>query len=95
MITKPDSCATCRHVAVDPYRLLSGRMVCQTCPRASEERGTRLRHVDNLLRLGSLDARRAHLDKIAAEEGQAVAADARVALALAWDPAKERRKGRQ
>lgn len=90
MAPEKPRCTSCPHTAARPVRLLSGALVCQACPRAAEERSARMRHLDRLQRMATLDERRDYLNRIEAQEGADVAADARVALALAWDEARKK-----
>lgn len=90
MLDQKPRCTSCPHTAARPVRLLSGVLVCQACPRAAEERSARMRNLDRLQRMATLDERRDYLNRIEAQEGADVAADARVALALAWDEARKK-----
>lgn len=60
-------------------------MVCQTCPRASEERAMLDRHVSNMNRLPNLQARRDYAEKLEASAGPNVASAVKVAFTLAWN----------
>lgn len=66
-------CAGCNLIETLTYRLMSGRVVCDTCPRANEERGAIERHVDNLDRANGRDGRNAYMDRVRAAEGKEIA----------------------
>jgi hypothetical protein len=80
-----NDCGGCNHISTHPHTLIGGRVVCQTCPRAGEERAMLERHVSNMNRLPNLQARRDYAEKLEASAGPSVASAVKVAFTLAWN----------
>ena len=68
-----------------PKTLLNGTVVCETCPRATEERGTIARHLEALSRCRGRDERKEYLERVEACEGKVIAGGVQAAFLAAWE----------
>lgn len=81
-------CGGCNHITTHPHTLIGGRVVCETCPRASEERAMLERHVSNMQRLPDRFGRKGYLEKIEAASGPMTAEAVKAAFLAAWEKAQ-------
>jgi hypothetical protein len=83
-----NECFGCSHITTNPHTLIGGRVVCETCPRASEERAMLERHVSNMRRLPDRFGRKGYIEKIEAASGVATAEAVKAAFLAAWEKAQ-------
>lgn len=89
------TCLGCEHITGHPHTLLTGRVVCVTCPRAAEERAMIERHTSNLLRMPDLQARRGYLGNVEAGAGGVVANAVKASFLKEWEALNPEQKADQ
>jgi hypothetical protein len=83
------SCGGCNFITEHPFTLLNGRVVCSSCPRATEQRAAMERHVSNMKRMPDRQTRRDYIERLEAAEGAATGEAVRDAFLAQWHTGKQ------